>query len=125
MVVDGFGLPIKFEITGGQLHDSTVANAIIAELPDIDFIIADKGYDKESLREDIRKKGARPIIPRKSNSTIGNDDIDWCLYKYRHLVENVFARLKHYRAVATRFDKLKRNFESTVSMAYALLWLPM
>jgi len=47
------------------------------------------------------------------------------LYRNRHLVENAFARLKHYRAVASRFDKLKRNYESVVAMACAFLWLPM
>ncbi len=125
MVVDAFGLPIKFEITGGQIHDSTAADSIIKEMPAADFIIADKGYDKEALREIIREKGSVPIIPRKSNSKTGNDDIDWNLYGNRHLVENIFARLKHYRALATRYDKLKRNFESMVAMACALQWLPM
>jgi len=47
------------------------------------------------------------------------------LYKLGHLVENAVARLKHYRAVATRYDKLARNYESIVSLAYAFLWLPM
>lgn len=47
------------------------------------------------------------------------------LYRYRHLVENLFARLKHYRAVASRYDKLKRNYESVVALACAYLWLPM
>ncbi len=54
-----------------------------------------------------------------------SDDIDWCLYKYRHLVENAFARLKHFRAIATRYDKLKINFESMLALACALIWLPM
>ena len=49
--------------------------------------------------------------------------IDCCLYKYRHLVENVFAHLKQFRAVATRYGKLKRNFESSVALASAFLWL--
>ena len=87
--------------------------------------LADKGYDSEPLRVQIRDQGAVPVIPRKTNSNIGNDDMDWCLYKYRHLVENVFARLKHFRAIATRYDKLKRNFEASVALAYAFLWLPM
>ena len=52
-----------------------------------------------------------------------NVDTDWYLYKIRHLVENAFARLKHFRALATRYDKLKRNYESTVSLACALIWL--
>jgi transposase len=51
--------------------------------------------------------------------------MDWGLYKYRHLVENVFARIKHFRGLATRFDKLKRNYVSVVAMVCSLLWLPM
>ena len=84
-----------------------------------------QGYDSEELRELIRKKSSIPMIPRKSNSTIGNTDMDWCLYKYRHLVENVFARLKHFRAIATKYDKLKRNYASMLSMACSYMWLPM
>ncbi|ADG25438.1 hypothetical protein lpa_03022 [Legionella pneumophila 2300/99 Alcoy] len=51
--------------------------------------------------------------------------MDWCLYKHRHLVENLFARIKHFRAIATRFDKLKQNYASVVAMAYLFLWLTM
>ena len=87
--------------------------------------VADKGYDSEEVRDTIHKKSSIPVIPRKSNSKIGNTDMDWCLYKYRHLVENLFARIKHFRAIATRFDKLKRNYASVVAMACAFLWLPM
>ena len=54
-----------------------------------------------------------PVIPRKKSSKVGNDDIDWCLYKYRHLVENFFARLKQYQDMAATYDKLKRNYESS------------
>ena len=56
---------------------------------------------------------------------MGNADIDWSLYKYRHLVENLFARIKHFRGIAARFDKLKRNYESAVALVCAFLWLPM
>lgn len=51
--------------------------------------------------------------------------MDWGLYKYRHLVENTFARLKHFRAIPTRYIKLKRNFVSTLAMGCAFMWLPM
>jgi transposase len=125
MAVDACGLPIHFLVTGGEVHDSKEAPQLIAELPDADYIIADKGYDSEDLRIQIRNKGAIPVIPRKKNSKVGNDDIDGCLYKYRHLVENVFARLKHFRAIATRYEKLKRNFEGALALACAFLWLPM
>jgi len=125
MAVDACGLPIHFSVTGGEVHDCKEAPALVAKLPLADYTVADKGYDSEPLRIQIREKGSVPVIPRKQNSTVGNEDMDWCLYKYRHLVENVFARLKHFRAVATRYDKLKRNFESVVALACAFLWLPM
>ena len=117
MAVDAYGLPIEFDLTGGEVHDSKAAPELIARLPFSDFMIADKGYDSEEIRELIRERGSTPLIPRKKNSKTGNGDMDWCLYKYRHLVENVFARLKHFRAIATRYDKLKRNYASMLAMA--------
>ncbi|WP_198243554.1 MULTISPECIES: IS5 family transposase [Bacteria] len=125
MAVDACGLPIHFSVTGGEVHDCKEAPKLVAELPKGDYIVADRGYDSEALRLQIKDKGAVPVIPRKKNSTRGNDEMDWCLYKYRHLVENVFARLKHFRAIATRYDKLKRNFEGSIALACAFLWLPM
>jgi len=98
---------------------------LIDLLPRGDFVIADKGYDSEAIRDKIRERNSIPVIPRKKNSKVGHADIDWCLYKYRHLVENDFARLKHFRAIATRYDKLKINFESMLALACALIWLPM
>jgi transposase len=125
LVVDAFGLPIHFEITGGQVHDCKAAPGLIAELKEVEFIIADKGYDSESLRSrsQIQEQGSIPVIPRKENSKIGNQDMDWSLYKYRHLVENTFARLKYFRSIATRYEKLKRNYESMVSLGCTIMWL--
>lgn len=125
LAVDGYGLPIEFTLTGGEVHDSKAAPDLIEQLPDSDYVIADKGYDSEFIREIIRNKNSIPVIPRKQNSKVGNADIDWCLYKYRHLVENAFARLKHYRAIATRYDKLERNYASTLALGCCLMWLPM
>ncbi|VAW91179.1 Mobile element protein [hydrothermal vent metagenome] len=125
LAVDSYGLPIEFDITGGEIHDSKAAPGLIDKLPISDYVIADKGYDSEAIREHIRDRNSRPIIPRKQNSKVGNADIDWCLYKYRHLVENAFARLKQYRAIATRYDKLQRNYASTLALACCMIWLPM
>lgn len=125
LAVDAYGLPIEFELTGGEVHDCTAAPDLIDKLADSEAIVADKGYDSERIRTQITNKGSKPVIPRKINSLIGNDNMDWCLYKYRHLVENAFARLKQFRAIATRYDKLKINYESMVAMACAYLWLPM
>ena len=98
---------------------------MIAKLPEAETIVADKGYDSERVRQQVEQQGAKAVIPRKRNSVKGNADLDRGLYRNRHLVENAFARLKHYRAVASRFDKLKRNYESVVAMACAFQWLPM
>ncbi len=87
-------------------------------------MIADKGYDSQVLRDAIEACGSQPVIPRRKNNTRGNDGRDWCLYKYRHLVENMFARIKHFRAIATRYDKLARNFASMLALAFVIVWLP-
>ena len=108
LAVDAHGLPIEFEITGGQINDCTQAPALIAKLPEAETIVADKGYDSERVREQIEQQGAKAVIPRRRNSVKGNADLDRGLYRNRHWVENAFARLKHYRAVASRFDKLKK-----------------
>jgi len=123
--VDACGFPIAFQLTGGEVHDAKVAPEFIKNLPIADYTIADRGYDSEVIREQIKQKSSIPVIPRKKNSKIGNGDIDWGLYKYRHLVENIFARLKQFRSIATRYDKLKRNYASMLAMACSYIWLPM
>lgn len=125
LAVDAFGLPIDFTVTGGQVHDAKECQNLLKELTELKMFIADKGYDSEPIREQVKAMGAESNIPRKSNSKTGNDTMDWCLYKYRHLVENAFARLKHFRSIATRYDKLKRNYEGMVFLACSVMWLPM
>jgi IS5 family transposase len=68
LAVDGCGLPVEFEITGGDVNDCSAAPELIAKLPDAQAIVADKGYDSECIREQIIKKGTRAVIPRKRNS---------------------------------------------------------
>jgi len=71
--------PVDFLVTGGEVHDCKEAPDLIAKLPLADYIVADKGYDSEPFRIQIREKGSMPLIPRKHNSTVGNDDMDWSL----------------------------------------------
>lgn len=125
LAVDSSGNPIDFEVTGGEVHDVKIAPELVARLPESEYIIADKGYDSESLRKQIRNKNSIPIIPKKKNSKTGNKDLDWDLYRNRHLVENTLCRLKHYRGIATRFDKTKRNFTAALTLACSFLWLPL
>tara|TARA_B110001454_G_scaffold218378_1_gene246167 strand:+ start:655 stop:945 length:291 start_codon:yes stop_codon:yes gene_type:complete len=86
-------------------------------------LIADKGYDSEEIRERARSKKMTPIIPKGSNSKTPNPEFDSHLYKNRHLVENLFARLKHFRSIATRIEKLARNFKSVVMFTCTIIWL--
>lgn len=123
IVADSHGNPVDLEITEGQKHDVQMAPALIERTPKSEFTIGDKGYDGEYVRWVIIESGSKPVIPRKSNSRIGNEELDKEIYKLRHRVENLFARLKHFRAVATRYDKLKRNYQSMVTMACAYIWL--
>ena len=122
---DSCGNPVHFELTAGNINDCTAAPSLIEQSPVSEYLIADRGYDSESIREQIQKRGTIPVIPRKRNSIIGNDGLDWGLYSYRHLVENAFARLKHFRAIATRYDKLKRNYMGMLALACAFVWLPL
>lgn len=125
LAVDAYGLPIAFEITGGQINDCSIGPALIGATPRADIIIADKGYDSDRVRAAIKTRSSQPVIPRRRHSRRPNPDFDSGLYRYRHLVENAFERLKQYRALACRFDKLKAHYEAVVAMACTLLWLPM
>ncbi len=123
MACDAHGNPIDFEITGGETHDAKAAPEVIRKIGEAKNFIADKGYDSEEIRHQARTRGMTPVIPRKSNSKKPNPEFDSFLYKMRHLVENLFARLKHYRSLATRYDKLARNFKSLVYLACSILWI--
>ncbi len=126
LAVDSFGYPVHFEITGGQRNDFVMAEDLIVNSPKSEFVIADKGYDSQSIRDFITgQTGGKAVIPRRKDNTKKNKEMDWSLYKYRHLVENAFARVKHYRAISTRYDKLQRNYASMVSLAFTIMWLKM
>jgi transposase len=114
MACDAHGNPIDFEITGGEIHDAKAAPQLIEKVKRTENFVADKAYDSEAIREQARAAKMNPVIPRKSNSKKPNPEFDSHLYKMRHLVENLFARLKHFRGIATRFEKLARNFKAIV-----------
>ncbi|MCO8061907.1 IS5 family transposase, partial [Acinetobacter lwoffii] len=122
LATDANGLPIDFKITGGGVHDSQVAKQLIDTVGEATYLIADKGYDAEHIRIYAQNKDMIPIIPMRSNSKRSNKEFDEYLYKLRHLVENVFARLKNFRAIATRFDKLARNYQSMIYIACMFIW---
>lgn len=123
VAADAHGNPIDFEITGGEVHDAKTAPKVIEKIDEAENFIADKGYDSEKIREQLRNSDVNPVIPRKSNSIKANSEFDSYLYKLRHLVENLFARLKHFRSIATRYEKLARNFKAMVFLACTMIWV--
>lgn len=122
-VCDGLGNPLHFVLTGGQVHDSKVAIPLLEtfELKD-KTVLCDKGYDSKKLVEYILSRGGIPVIPTKKNSKKPRI-IDAHLYKERHLVENLFLKMKNYRRFATRYEKSANAFSSLTCLAAILLWI--
>lgn len=112
--MNGQGTPIRLVLTGGERHDITEAEALIADLSP-QYVVADKGYDSDSLREQIRRQGAKPVIPSRRGYRRRRHDRT--RYKLRNVVERFFNRIKHYRRVATRYDKTDRNYLGFVCLA--------
>ena len=112
-----------FMLTGGHAADSQVAPHLLAGLKGARYLLADKGYDANSLRKHQRERAIVPVIPDRSNRQ-RPIRYDTMRYKSRHLIENAFCRLKDFRRVATRYDKLARNFLSAVALATLVaFWL--
>ena len=118
MVTDAKGQPIRFSLTGGQAHDAPQAIPLLDGIK-ADFVLADKGYD--SILNFIHEQGAIAVIPPKSNRKIQRE-YDRELYKQRNLVERAFNKLKHWRRVATRYDRRSIHFLSALHIAAALTW---
>ncbi len=104
------------KVTAGNVADITMAEALLAEVDRCRYVLADKGYDSDKLRTVIRSKGARPVIPGRT-SRKRKVRLDRRRYRSRWMVEAVFCRLKDFRRVATRYDKLARNYVSTLTIA--------
>jgi transposase len=99
------------------------AEALIGKTRKAGFLIADKGYDADALRRNLRSAGTTPVIPGRCNRKrpIIYDKVR---YRERHLIENAFCRLKDYRRIATRYDKLAQNFLSAVAIVTLVtFWL--
>ena len=120
--VDALGNPVGFHLTGGQEHDLAGADALLPEL-EAETLIADKAFDADQrVLEPLAEAGKTAgIPPRKSRTTLRAFDRD--LYQARHLIENFFAKLKQFRAIATRYDKTARCFLAGIHLAATLIWL--
>ena len=121
MVVDALGLPLTFELTEGQRHDSRSAPALVARVSSR-CLLADKAYDSGDFRVLLEKQGCVSVIPSKASRS-QKLPYDKDLYKARSEIECTFNLLKQARRFATRYEKTLRNDSAVVAIGCALLWL--
>lgn len=108
-------------ITEGQRHEMTVAHSLLANIRRA-YVVGDKGYDANDLRDQLHRQRCRVVIP-SNGSRRRKRPFNRQVYRRRHRVENFFQRLKRYRRVATRYEKLAVTFFGMVCFAAALVWL--
>jgi len=112
---------VRIVLSAGQASDKTLCPALLHGLPAARALVADRGYDSRALIDLVRQTGGEAHIPTQRNVKIQRP-VDPALYRQRNLVERFFCKLKHFRRVATRFDKLARNFLAAVLLASTRLW---
>ena len=118
---DALGNPVRLIGSPGQRNDIAFAHELVEGFaPDV--TIADKGYDADHLCDRIAESGGQPVIPPKRNRTFKRP-YDAELYKERNIIERFFNKLKQFRRVATRYDKLLANFMGFVKLAAIAIWL--
>jgi transposase len=118
---DALGNAVRFILTGGERNDITQAESLVNGLC-ADYVIADKGYDAKPFVLKLKARNCEAVIPSRSNHK-EQRMIDEHLYKERHLIENQIGKLKHFRRVFSRFDKLAKNYLSFIYLANTVVWL--
>ena len=121
--VDGLGNPLYFQLSSGTRNDIAYAREMLEPF-DLQGkkILANMGYDQEAFCAHIRQRGGTPVIPSRVTNRIQRE-IDDDEYSERHLVENLFQKLKNNRRFATRYEKLDRSFHAVVTIAACIIWL--
>ena len=108
-------------LTKGQVHDITQAERLTANITP-QALLADKGYDADSFIHGLERRGITVVIPPKANRKLQRD-CDYALYAERNLVERFFHTIKHFRGIATRYEKTARNFLAGLHLVCAMAWL--
>jgi len=122
-LTDGDLRPYAFLLTGGQVADIRGAVALLTSVPAPKQLVGDKGYDADHLRGWLGSRGTTPVIPNKTNRK-NIHPFDAVIYNTRNAIERMFCRLKDFRRIATRYDKLARNFLASVCIAATIaFWI--
>lgn len=121
-LVDACGLPIQLKITEGQAHDGRSAQDMLTSVERGEILLGDRAYDSDVLHQSLAARGARANIKLMPNR-VNLPRFSKRLYRQRNLVERFFNKLKHYRAVATRYDKRDDNYLASIKLASARIWM--
>jgi transposase len=121
MLADALGRPLRFILTGGQVHDIVAAPALLDGIQG-GALIADKAYDSNDFRQIVADAGMLAVIPSKRSRKVSIPH-DPTLYKARNCIERCFNRLKHFRHFATRFDRRAIHFLAFISLAATMIWM--
>lgn len=116
------GLPLRLVLSAGQASDKAAVAELIDGLPPARALVADRGYDAQAVIDLVRERGGCAHIPTQKDRKVQRS-VDPAIYRQRNQVERFFCKLKHFRRIATRFDKLARNFLAAVLLASTRLWL--
>ncbi len=120
MAVDSFGMPIRAIVTDGTTPDCKKAVELLAGFKG-KYVLADKGYDSDEIVEYIQRSCMEPVIPpRKSRKEQRYHDRE--LYKSRHLVENLFLKMKQWRGVACRYAKNLSSFQAIITISFIMIY---
>ena len=120
VATDALGNPVRFILTGGERNDITQIEALLDGLK-ASYVLADKGYDGQRAMDAIAATGAKPVVPRRTTTATWRS-FDAAIYKERNLIERFFNKIKHFRRIATRYDKLARNYAGFLNLVAALKW---
>ena len=121
VIVDALGNPLALSLTPGQAHDITQAETLAAQVTPA-ALLADKAYDSDTFIDSLKRRAIKPVIPPKANRKVKRD-CDFALYRERNLVERFFNTIKHFRGIATRYEKTARNYLAGLHLVCALAWL--
>jgi transposase len=121
VLVDGLGYPLRLYLTAGQRHDIVQAHDLIVDF-DFDYLIADRSYTAQAFRDELSAKGTQAVIPSPKNAKQPQDYDAW-RYRERHLIECFIGKIKHFRRVFSRFDKLARRYLGFLQLTSTLIWL--
>lgn len=120
-IADAKGRLLSILLTGGEAHDCPPAKRLIRRTKAARKLLGDRAYDSAELRQWLEDRGTKPIVPNRSNRK-QPFSFDKKSYKQRHRIENAFCRIKDFRRIATRYDRLARNFLASVCLVAAIVW---